>query len=275
MEFIVPLAGWDGLENKRNMYPRALVDRLFGDGLPIARDRLIPGQPALLISVPFCGAQNCEDSSSELVGFFCYSFMNEVWGQLFRKHTRQAASSSITHTRARTHAHTHTQNTHFKKTASSSSSYRAVNMDGHEIGAAQSPHLELSHTAHVASLHIDLECFYDEPRLHLSHILLWLGGLGMVAVFFMLTMVQWREITLAETKGEQHRAAREEEASRIAALAAHIHSMETTERYIDHEVKNRLMVLEQIKLCKYCAKSPHQALVFELMETVRQSTIII
>jgi hypothetical protein len=46
-------------------------------------------------------------------------------------------------------------------------------------------------------------------------------------------------------------------------------AMTATERYIDHEIKNRLMVLEQIKLCEHCPGSAVlPGLVGQLMETV-------
>jgi hypothetical protein len=45
--------------------------------------------------------------------------------------------------------------------------------------------------------------------------------------------------------------------------------MEATERYIDHEIKNRLMVLEQIKFCDHCPGSAVvPGLIAQLMETV-------
>ncbi|KAJ1460260.1 hypothetical protein M885DRAFT_559991 [Pelagophyceae sp. CCMP2097] len=199
----------------------------------------------LLVDMPFCGLGDCADN--ELVGFFTFLLSADDWSELFPNSVK--VKIELTRDVVKTPVH----------------------KGGGFTGRLHS---------YEPFLGLDMYCYYVErARLHdyFSPIfaLTLTAACTVVGILALLAQDhrQHRRTSEARWKEENKRQARERrEVERVhaAKLAERSEANERMERYVNHEIKNRLVVLSQL-----CSEEAQLELVDEMAETLNEKMVLV
>ncbi|KAJ1449634.1 hypothetical protein M885DRAFT_534956 [Pelagophyceae sp. CCMP2097] len=236
---VPPFYGTD--EQTAAILKKVLVERRIVAHTPYVD--LVPVSDALLlVEVPFCGLGECADEP--LVGVFTFVLAAADWAGLF------PANLEV-----------------------------RLRVPGTILKTVDKVYSSVVH-AHEPFFNVDLRCYYD-AREHAPYYRKRIFGLivccaAIVLAIVALLLQDYRERRLgvdAQSRlHDQKVAAEYRELQRIhaATLAERFAANERMERYVNHEIKNRLVVLSQL-----CSDEAQLELVAEMAETLNEKMVLV